>query len=82
MQWTKPKIMATAACLLGALGFMLLLPGAFWWAGFGCAALAIILGWRGIKQPGRFEQAASLAGISLALLFALGYILVAFFGER
>ncbi len=59
---------------LGALSFLLLLGGAFFWAGFICAVLALILGTAGKKSPVKSKQVCAVLGIALAVAGAAVFV--------
>jgi len=61
---------------LGALSFLMLLPGAFFWAGLVCAGAALILGSKGRKSNVRSKEICSVTGIVLAVAGAASFIVL------
>lgn len=59
---------------LGALSFLMLLPGAFFWVGLGCAVAALVLGTIGRKSPVKSKQICSVTGILLAVAGAAVFV--------
>ncbi len=64
----KSKLLCAASILLGALSFLMLLPGFVWWVGLACALAAVILGRRRMRQPARLDQICGIIATVLALL--------------
>jgi len=60
---------------LGALAFLMLLPGAFFWVGFACAVAALVLGTIGKKSPVKSKQVCSVLGIIFAIAGAAVFVL-------
>jgi len=60
--------------ILGALSFLMALPGAFFWIGFSCAVIALILGTIGKKSPVKSKQICSVIGIILAVAGAIIFV--------
>jgi len=59
---------------LGALSFLMLLPGAFFWGGFACAVAALVLGTIGKKSPVKSKQVCSVIGMALAIAGAAFFV--------
>gem|GEM_PF-5988499 len=64
---------------LGALSFLMLLPGAFFWFGFAFAAISLIMGTMSKKSPLKSRQICGFVGIALSVLGALSYIIIMYF---
>ena len=76
MKVISTHIWSAVNVALGALTFLILLPGAFFWIGFACAAAALILGTKSKKSPLKSKQICAVAGISLAVAGAICLIIV------
>ncbi|MGI6152452.1 MAG: hypothetical protein ACOYJB_01280 [Christensenellaceae bacterium] len=59
---------------LGALSFLMLAPGAFFWIGFACAIVSLVLGTIGKKSPIKSKQVCSILGIVLAVAGAACFV--------
>lgn len=74
MQTRGMKLWSGLNVALGALAFTVLLDGIWFWVGFACATIALILGNKGRKSPYRSKQICSVASIVLAVGAAACYL--------
>lgn len=70
----KGRLLSVLCAVLGALSFLMLLPGLFWWAGLLCAVAAVLIGRRRMLQPARADQILAISGTVLAVLGAGSYL--------
>lgn len=68
MPFKKEDARSVLYSILGALSFLMLLPGLVWWAGLFCAFGAVVFGSRNMRQPGRFGQITGICAVVLAIL--------------
>ena len=69
------KLLSALNVVFGALSFLMMLPGAYFWVGLPCALAALILGAAGRKNPAKSRQACSIIGIILAVAGAASFII-------
>ena len=74
MQTKGMRIWSGINVALGALAYTVLLDGIWFWAGFICAAAAIILGNKGRRSPEKGKRVCSVTGIVLAVGAAVCYL--------
>lgn len=76
MQTKGMKIWSGLNVALGALSFTALLDGVWFWIGFACAVIALILSSKGRKSPYKGKQICSVTGIVLAVTAAVCYFVL------
>lgn len=68
------RVRSVLNIMLGAMSFMMLLDGAWWYIGIIAAIMALILGWPGRKNRQGEEKKPAIAGVVLAIAGTLAYL--------
>ena len=69
------KLLSIINIFLGALSFLMIFSGAYFWIGLPCALAALILGAMGKKSPEKGRQICSIIGIILAVAGAASFVI-------